>query len=68
MVKAIMSSIQPTTDLSESSRPNTHASQMWTIIIHLRGSGLGVAVMMTRCTLRTQRIGESSDRGGGGGS
>jgi hypothetical protein len=37
-----------------------------TTIIHLRGSGLGVVVMIIRCTLRARRYKESSDPGADG--
>jgi hypothetical protein len=71
LAKSIMFSIAPITDRSKSAGAEDQASQLWTSISHLRGSGLGVAIMMimmTVCTLPTQRIGGLSDRGGDGSS
>jgi hypothetical protein len=56
MVKSIIFSIEPISDRSKGQGAVAEASQQWTGIIHVPGSGLGVEVMITRCTLLTLRI------------
>jgi hypothetical protein len=56
MVKSIMFSIELITDRSKSARAEAETIQLWSNTIHLWGSALGVAVVITRCTLCTPRI------------
>jgi hypothetical protein len=49
-------SIEVIADRPKSARTKAQASQLWISIIHVPGNGLGVAIMIARCTLGTQRM------------
>jgi hypothetical protein len=66
IIKAIMFSMRLMANCPRSARAKARARQLWSGILRLRRSVLGVAAMATRCTLPTQRIEGSSDPGGDG--
>jgi hypothetical protein len=59
-VKAIMFSIETMADRSNRACTEVPVRQLCSSITPLRGSGLEIAVMITRCTLRIQLIAELS--------